>query len=514
MPRTIYNFNIHATMKLSKTILLLFVLSSTLSAAATKIIVNSGYRNNKEAIEYSISALKEAGQSGVSGISVDIRLTKDGVPVVYKDNAIDGMNIEETAYAKIKNRKLENNEKLPTLENYLNEAKKYAGLQVVLSIENHQNTTDGKRYAAAAVQAVKKTQTQQLVSYTSTDVMTCRAIKSNDPNAAVYYRKGDFTPSQIEDVGLSGLNYTDSILNRHPEWIEEARQLGLTTCVNTGDNMQSVRTYTWRKADFILTSHPQEAGKVIAENTGKQFYTAEGNVHAHNDYWHTVPFYVSYCSRIGSIEADIFLVDGELYVSHTREDIDKKRTLKALYLDPLKQQMYLNGGKAYPDGRPLLLFIDLKTDYETTLPALQQLLEQYKSCFDIKNNPSAVQVVITGNRPEPENFSKYADFIYYDGKLDAHYTPQQLQKVGLYGAGFFLFSNWNGIGDMPSDQFATIKNIVEKVHNEGKKIRFWGNPDTPLAWKTLMKAGVDYINTDHPKEVADYMLHHLIPYDK
>ena len=43
-------------------------------------------------------------------------------------------------------------------------------------------------------------------------------------------------------------------------------------------------------------------------------YSSVENVHSHNDYLQNVPFYTAYSARCASIEADVFLVDGELYV--------------------------------------------------------------------------------------------------------------------------------------------------------------------------------------------------------
>jgi hypothetical protein len=75
-----------------------------------------------------------------------------------------------------------------------------------------------------------------------------------------------------------------------------------------------------------------------------------------------------------SIEADIWLVDGVLYVGHDVEDLRSDRTFKALYLDPLRAILDAanenNGGQVKgvwetaPD-LPLHLLIDIKTDGPT-----------------------------------------------------------------------------------------------------------------------------------------------------
>ena len=50
-----------------------------------------------------------------------------------------------------------------------------------------------------------------------------------------------------------------------------------------------------------------------------------------------------------------------------------------------------------------------------------------------------------------------------------------------------------------------MANIVKSAHADGQKIRFWAAPDTPAAWEIFHKAGVDFINTDHLKDLAKFL---------
>ena len=64
--------------------------------------------------------------------------------------------------------------------------------------------------------------------------------------------------------------------------------------------------------------------------------------HAHNDYLHKRPLLDALAQGFCSVEADIFLVDGALLVAHERASLDKRKTLKALYLDPLLERRRRN----------------------------------------------------------------------------------------------------------------------------------------------------------------------------
>ena len=55
---------------------------------------------------------------------------------------------------------------------------------------------------------------------------------------------------------------------------------------------------------------------------------------------------------------------------------------------------------------------------------------------------------------------------------------------------------WDGTGKMIEPETEKLKQLVKEVHAQGKKIRFWGAPDNPTAWRHFLEKEVDLINTD------------------
>jgi len=49
---------------------------------------------------------------------------------------------------------------------------------------------------------------------------------------------------------------------------------------------------------------------------------------------------------------------------------------------------------------------------------------------------------------------------------------------------------------MPAAEKKKLDDMLKKVHDEGKKLRFWASPDNENVWKVLQAAGADLINTD------------------
>lgn len=230
-------------------------------------------------------------------------------------------------------------------------------------------------------------------------------------------------------------------------------------------------------------------------------------VHSHNDYKQPIPFYTAYKYGAGSIEADIFLRNGELYVAHDSVDINTEKTLARLYLEPIREMINSNNGYAYADTlKLLLLLIDLKTAALPTLDTLVNLLKQYKQL----TRCSTLKIVISGNRPASSQWPSYPTWIYFDGRPNEIYRDSTLARVALISDNFRKYSQWNGEGTFAKEDRKRIKAIIKKVHNLNKPIRFWASPDTPKTWEQLTRLKVDYINTDYMPDVSFFMQKHKI----
>ena len=144
--------------------------------------------------------------------------------------------------------------------------------------------------------------------------------------------------------------------------------------LNTGSRPSCPRIAFGRVATFALLTVLIGSAVGLLEAAA----TPLTRVHAHNDYEHKRPLFDVLDQGFCSVEADIYLVDGKLMVGHTRASLRPERTLQSLYLDPLKNRVAQNGGRVYPNGPPVLLFIDLKTNGPKTYAALRPVLEEYR----------------------------------------------------------------------------------------------------------------------------------------
>ncbi|MFM2401116.1 MAG: hypothetical protein RI950_633 [Bacteroidota bacterium] len=215
--------------------------------------------------------------------------------------------------------------------------------------------------------------------------------------------------------------------------------------------------------------------------------------HAHNDYEHERPFFEAFQLGFGSIESDVYAVNGELLVGHERSSLALNRTLKNLYIDPIIAVL-----KANKEGNFHQLLIDSKTPSDSTLPLIIAAFKPYAALLQKKG----FRIVISGNRPKPAQYIESPVWITFDGRSD---EPFPTNKVILESESLFKFGFWSGQGPIPAPLKEKLKTYVDKVHANGRKVRLWATPDSLLGYQALIDIGVDYIGTDKLSMLADYL---------
>lgn len=231
------------------------------------------------------------------------------------------------------------------------------------------------------------------------------------------------------------------------------------------------------------------------------------HAHAHNDYLHPRPLHDALAHGFTSVEADIFLVGGELLVAHDPAGLDPRRTLAGLYLEPLRALSRAGHGSVHPHHRrPLQLLIDIKADGVAAYRELDRQLTRYGSLFTRYHHgrvrPGAVTAVISGDRaarvPMEAQRTRLA---FYDGRLDDLGTASPASFTPLISANWTQTFNWLGAGPFPRAERDRLRTLVATAHREGRRIRFWATPDLPgpereAVWSELLAAGADHLNTD------------------
>lgn len=239
--------------------------------------------------------------------------------------------------------------------------------------------------------------------------------------------------------------------------------------------------------------------------------------HAHNDYEHERPLFDALSHGFKSVEADIWLTDGRLVVSHERPvtAIDPGRTLTSLYLEPLGAEVARNGGSVYAgDPDYFTLLVDIKSEAEPTYRALHEELQRYRDTLTTFGprgvRDGAVTVIVSGNRPRELMASHSLRYAGYDGRLEDLGSAEPQTFMPLISDNWPQNFTWQGVGPMPAEERERLRAIVETAHGNGRRVRFYATPELPEAreavWAELLAAKVDYVNTDHLAALEEFLV--------
>lgn len=318
---------------------------------------------------------------------------------------------------------------------------------------------------------------------------------------------------------------------RHTNWV--ARQTPSASGDSDGDELSQGRPVAFSVLGALLlvllnglacsALQPYATDPVPPEPVRmKQRVDPGPSGHAHNDYLHDQPLFDALSARFRSIEVDVHLRDGELFVAHDAGEIRADRTIKSLYLDPLlelhrageAQEGRSGPGFVLSNGKPVILLVDIKTDAIATFEVLRETLQGYADMLTQfgpeQRRERSVSVIVSGNRPRAEIADARPRLAAYDGRLsDLDDTDAML--VPLISDNWGKFFEWTGTGPMPIGEYVRLRGIVDDTRRMGRDLRFWATPDNDGAartalWDTLTSVGVTLINTDDLSGYREYML--------
>ena len=234
------------------------------------------------------------------------------------------------------------------------------------------------------------------------------------------------------------------------------------------------------------------------------------SAHSHNDYYQPRPLLDALDHGFCGAEADIFLVDRKLLVGHAIEELDEQRTLESAYLEPLRRRVAENNGHVFSDGPVFMLLIDIKEDGPRVYARLSEVLARFgdmlSSVADGVANERAVQVVISGDRPQREIEADNPRYVGIDGRLSDLDSTRPAHLMPLVSDRWPDHFSWTGEGEFPPAERDKLRTIVDQAHAAGRRIRFWATPESPAVWRELRAAGVDHINTDKLDELREFLL--------
>ncbi|KIY45836.1 hypothetical protein FISHEDRAFT_76080 [Fistulina hepatica ATCC 64428] len=266
-------------------------------------------------------------------------------------------------------------------------------------------------------------------------------------------------------------------------------------------------------------------------------------IHSHNDYWRDVPLYTALSYGVSSVEADVWLVNGTLYIGHEESALTVDRTFDSLYIQPLMQIIKginpntvftkdltgVNGVWDTSSSTALQLLVDVKTSGNETIQPVIDALEPLRELGFLTTyandtlTTSAVTVVGTGNTPLWAIQALEKRDIFFDAPLAALTNTTVTDDAGgsytnvswstaispLASTDYGTAVGWDGRSDISETELSKIVKLIDNAHEFGITARFWDTPGWPIyardnIWKTLLENGADWLNADDLEAASSF----------
>lgn len=188
-------------------------------------------------------------------------MTSDNILIVTHDADYNGLDIETSTYKELSKYKLPNGEELPTLKAFI-----LAGMtnntSTGLICELKPSQTEARNFEIAnkSLALVKELKAEAYISYyISFSYEIIKRIKEIDSGAKVMYLDGSKSPQQLKNDSITGLDYLVYKLRMKPEWISEAKNLGIILNAWTANAVEDIDWLIANNFDYITTDEPELA---------------------------------------------------------------------------------------------------------------------------------------------------------------------------------------------------------------------------------------------------------------
>ncbi|KAM0691533.1 hypothetical protein Q7P36_010304 [Cladosporium allicinum] len=280
--------------------------------------------------------------------------------------------------------------------------------------------------------------------------------------------------------------------------------------------------------------------------------------HSHNDYWRPRPLLDAISTGCTSVEADVWLIDDQLYVGHGLRSVDRNKSLSRMYLHPLLDMLDQQTGHSDAAYSPspvqtsifykqpnqtLVLLVDFKNSGADAFRRLHQDLEPLRNKGYLtyhdggKRIDGPVTVVTSGQKTSFDSIlanTIHRD-IFFDAPLERLWQPPRPPLADTDRRTFTMdyasamaddilpasdlhvpFDTTNSFyastsfrsavgyvwrGHLSPRQMRIIRGQINGARSRGLKVRYWDTPTWPIAlrnhiWHVLAKEGVDFLSVD------------------
>lgn len=231
------------------------------------IVAHRGFWNCEEAgyAKNSVAALREAQEAGFWGSEFDVNMTSDGVLIVYHDSDVEGKKIEKHPYSEFKDHKIKNGETIPTIDQYLEQGKKYPETMLVYEMKPHSCAEVEDRFVELTIQKLEEhgLLSPDRVMFISFSLHMCEVLAQKLPEFTVQYLGSDHNPDELAAKKINGIDFNYNTFYLHKKWYKMARRNDMSVNAWTVNKEMDMKNMFKMGVDQLTTDHPLEARELL-----------------------------------------------------------------------------------------------------------------------------------------------------------------------------------------------------------------------------------------------------------
>lgn len=233
------------------------------------IVAHRGYWNCDAAgrAKNSLAALIQAQELGFWGSEFDVNLSEDGVLLVFHDGSVGGRRIEKNQASSFADHRLKNGEKIPVIDEFLEQAKKHPETMLVYELKKHSCDSVETKAVDASIAKLKEYGLfdPDRVMFISFSKHICKEFASKAPGFTVQYLEKDADPDELVKYGINGIDTKYKVLLRDSLLFEAARRNSMSINTWTVNEEADIRKMIEMGVDQITTDNPELARRILKE---------------------------------------------------------------------------------------------------------------------------------------------------------------------------------------------------------------------------------------------------------
>ena len=231
------------------------------------IVAHRGFHQFETSAENSVSAMQLAIKLGFEGTEFDVQITKDDVAIVFHDAKMQGLTICETPFDTLRKQPaftLRSGETVPRFDEFMaacshalqEQRSSEKRTRLFFEIKPQASSVQRHHLIGQIIETIGKYQLHDDIFFISFDLEACLLLTQLMPDIPVAYLEGDLSPAVLKEKGITDIDYHWSTFVDHPEWVEEAHNLGMTVNVWTVNTPEKAMEMLRLGVDYITTDYP------------------------------------------------------------------------------------------------------------------------------------------------------------------------------------------------------------------------------------------------------------------